>query len=523
MPILKNVLGLDLGSHSLKAVELRQTLRGIEAIQLATQPRPGDETPLPDLVHEFVHFHRLTTDHVVTALRGDRISSRRLVFPFRERRKLTQAVPFAVEGDLPFDLEDVAIDWEIVGGDRSATQVVALIAPRSDVSELLAALTRAGCPPRILEAEGLVLGNLGAVFDLDGTRLLVDLGHSKTTFCLLAQGRPIAARSVPVGGRHLTEAIAPDRGLSLEEAERSKCEDGVFRGGLDSAPPLAAAVLDRIAHEALRTLGSLESVLAGLGAGAVEELTIFGGTALLDRIDGFLSERTRVRAARLGLPRPGEGAGLVAGGSPIQFAPAIALALRGTSRACTRMNFRRDGFAVRLDVERILRDFRSTGWIATAALLISVGSFASGAFLDARRARILEQESSRLYAEAFPSQPAPRNTIAALREEVRQATDRAEFLGVYRGNLSALDLLTEISRRIPTTLDIVFEELSIDRQTIRMRVYAKSFQAADQLGAELAKFPPFSFTRIGSIETDRKTGGKRFNVTISLSSSEDRA
>ncbi len=522
MPILKNILGLDLGSHSLKAVELRQTLRGIEAIQLATQPRPTDETPLPDQVHEFVHFHRLTTDHVVAALSGNRISSRRRVFPFRGRRQLTQAVPFAVEDDIPFDLEDVAIDWEIVGGERNATQVVASIAPRSDVSELLALLARAGCPPRTLEAEGLVLGNLGAVFDLDGTRLLVDLGHSKTTFCLLAQGRPIAARSVPVGGLHLTEAIARDRGLSLEEAERVKCEDGVFRTGLESAPPQTTAVLDRIAHEALRTLGSLESVLVGLGAGAVEELTIFGGTALLDRIDGFLSERTGVRAARLGLPRPGEGAGLVAGGSPVQFAPAIALALRGTSRACTRMNFRQDGFGVRLDVERVLRDFRSTGWVATAALLISVASYASGAFLDARRARVLEEESSRLYSEAFPNQPAPRNAIAALREEVRQATDRAEFLGVYRGNLSALDLLTEISKRIPTTLNVVFEELSIDRQTIRLRVYAKSFQAADQLGAELAKFPPFADTRIGAIETDRKNGGKRFNVTISLSSPEDR-
>jgi hypothetical protein len=244
---------------------------------------------------------------------------------------------------------------------------------------------------------------------------------------------------------------------------------------------------------------------------------------LLDRVDGFLSERIGVPVARLGLPRAGEGAGLVAGGSPIQYAPAIALALRGTSRASTRMNFRRDGFAARLDIARILRPFRSTGWIATAALLIGVGSYASDAIIDAQRARVLEEQSNRLYTEAFPGQPVPRATVAALRKEVRQATDRAEFLGVYRGNLSALDLLTEISRRIPTTLDIVFEELSIDRQTIRMRVYAKSFQAADQLGAELAKFPPFASTRIGAIETDRKTGGKRFNVTISLAPAEDRA
>jgi hypothetical protein len=63
---------------------------------------------------------------------------------------------------------------------------------------------------------------------------------------------------------------------------------------------------------------------------------------------------------------------------------------------------------------------------------------------------------------------------------------------------------------------VVFEELAIDGQTIRIRVVAKSFEAADRLGTELAKFGPFSQARIGAIETDRVTGSKRFTVTISL-------
>ena len=133
MPVMKNVLGLDLGSHSLKAVELQQALRGFEAVQLRSLPRPSDEIALPDLVKRFVGLHRLSTDHVVTALAGDHLSSRRLIFPFRERRKLAQAVPFAVEAELPFELEDVVIDWEIVGGDRSRTEVMAAIAPRKEV------------------------------------------------------------------------------------------------------------------------------------------------------------------------------------------------------------------------------------------------------------------------------------------------------------------------------------------------------------------------------------------------------
>ena len=99
---------------------------------------------------------------------------------------------------------------------------------------------------------------------------------------------------------------------------------------------------------------------------------------------------------------------------------------------------------------------------------------------------------------------------------------RAEFLGVYRGNLSALDLLAEVSRHIPKDLEIGFDELNIDRQLIRMKVHAKSFEAADRLGAELAKFEPFAQARIGSIETDRKSGGKRFNVTISLAPAGER-
>ena len=84
-------------------------------------------------------------------------------------------------------------------------------------------------------------------------------------------------------------------------------------------------------------------------------------------------------------------------------------------------------------------------------------------------------------------------------------------------------MLTEISKRVPPDLDVVFEELSIDKQIIRMRVQAKSFEAADRLRVELAKFPPFAKARIGAIETDNKTGAKRFNVTISLAPEAERA
>jgi type IV pilus assembly protein PilM len=519
MPVLKNVLGLDLGSHSIKAVELQQTFRGASAAQLRSLPRVDDEIPLPELIRRFVQLHELSTAHVVSALRADRISSRRLSFPFADRRRLDQAVAFEVDGDVALELDQVVVDWAIVGGDKSRAEVVASIAPRAEVSELIETLRAAGCEPRTLEAEGFVLGNLAAAFDLPGTQLLIDLGHRKTTFCLLLDGKAVAARSVPVAGAALTEALAKDRLLGLAEAERAKCEEGVFGGSLADAPARTAAVLDTLAREVVRTLGAFEPLFV---AGSQPVLTLLGGSAQLDRIDEYLAERSGLPAARLGLPTPGGVDGLAASGSPLLYAPAIALALRGTAQASTRMNFRQDEFAVRLDLARQLRDFRPTLWLAGATALLAMISFGTSTVLEARRASAIEARAAALWTQVLPSKPVPENLVAALRDEVRAGSERAEFLGVYAGNLSALDVLTEISKHVPPDLDVVFEELSIDKQIIRMRVQAKSFESADRLRVELTKFAPFAQARIGAIETDNKTGAKRFNVTISLAPEADR-
>lgn len=515
MAILKNVLGLDLGSHSVKAVEFEQGFRSVEAINLQTVERRDGDQPLTDLLQRLVQVHTLATEHIVTAVRGDRMSVRRLSFPFSQRRRLAPAVILEVQDQLPFDIDEVILDWAVVGQERNKADVVAAVATREEVSQLIASLHEAGCDPRTVEAEGLVLANLTAAFDLPGNRLLADIGHSKTTLCLLADGQPIAARSFGVAGAALTEAIAKDRGFGFEDAERAKCEDGIASAGVGAR---CGEVLDQIGAEISRMVVSQEPHLIG----GLSEVTIFGGTAQLERLDEHLTERTGLPTARLGLPSGEDELHLVAGGSPLVFAPAIALALRGTSRATTDLNFRQDEFAQKVDLRRFRRDFGTTGVLAAIVVALAVTSFATSAMLEAGRAGNVEGKVAALYGDVFPGQSVPDNPVASLREAVRDANERAEFLGVYRGNLSALDLLSKISERIPADLDVTFQELSIDRQTIRIEAYATSFEAAERLGAELGKFGPFGQARIGAIETDKRSGRKKFNVTISLASPEER-
>jgi hypothetical protein len=367
-----------------------------------------------------------------------------------------------------------------------------------------------------VEAEGLVLSNLSSVFDLPGPRLLADLGHRKTTLCLCVDGRALASRTVPVAGLALTRALARDRGVSEVEAERIKREEGLL-GGPSTA---ALEVLDRLAREILRTIGSLESLLPG-GIAGLQAVHLLGGSGRLHRLDEFLSERTGLPTQRLPLPAGELGSAFLAGGDPLLFGPAMALALRGSSRAATRMNLRQGELGPRIDYRQVARDLRPTLALAGAALVLGGLSLGTRIALDGRRADAADRQARALVAEALPAQGEASNPLAAMEAAVRSAQRRAETLGVYRGNLSALDILTEISRLVPPSLDVVFEELSIDRQVIQIKGHSPSFGSVDALRAKLAQFGPFAEITVGDITADAKRGGQNFNVRISLSDEKE--
>jgi general secretion pathway protein L len=517
----RRILGLDLGSHSVKAVEFRQTLRGVEVAQLRSLPLDDPAPALASELRDFVQMHDLPTEHVVVSLAGDRVSTRRLSFPFRDRRKIGPAVPFEVEAQVPFELDDFFVDWEIVGQQKAHTEVTATLAPRSEVALLLETIRDAGINPRTVEAEGLVLANLASVFELDGTRLLADIGHRKTTLCLCVNGRAVAARTVPIAGLAITEALARERGIAELEAEGVKISDGIFGGTGRNESPAGVAVADQLAREMVRTLGSLETA-AGDGEGPpLSEIVLMGGTAHLHRLDEFLAEHTGLRVGRLALPPAEVGAALVAGGDPVIFAPAIALAVRGSMRARTRMNFRQDELARRIDLRKLGRELRWTAGLAGIALLLACASTVANITLQSRRAERLEKQTASLYQEAFPGRPAAGGVLAAMKEAVRGAEQRADTLGIYRGNLSALQVLAEISSRVPADLDVVFEELSIDRQVIQIKGHSPSFQSVDRLKAELQKYTPFSEIKLGEVASDARRGGRTFNLRISLSSGSE--
>jgi general secretion pathway protein L len=522
----RSVLGLDLGSHSLKAVELRVSPRHLAPGQFRVHPRVDLETPIGEHVQRFIGMHGLPTAQVACALPATYLSTRRLEFPFSDTRRLAQAIPFEIEAETPFHIEDIFVDWNLLSSDRSHGSVAATLVQRSHVARLLEALEAGGCDPHVLEAEGLVLANLAPVFGLDGSQLVVDIGHEKTTFCVLQDRRPVLARSIPVAGRAMTEALAAESGLSLEDAEQRKCEAGVLGRGAASGSPGVVAIVDRIAREAIRTLEASESH-AGAGPVAREaRITLVGGGARLERIDEALARRTGLETQRIRMPGDSPHAQLVEGVDPVLFAPALALALRLSGESTTRMNFRQGPFAYRQDFKAIFdRELRPTAALAAVFVVLLGVSAATSITLQYRRADRHHDAVRALYQEAFPEAGAPpANPVSALGSALRDAQDRADFLGLYNDNRSALQLLAELSRAIPTDLPVRVTEVNIDRNLIRLDVDAEGYEAADRLTSVLSSTPPFEGAKVaGSIKTDRRSGGVSFNVSIPLAEVESGA
>jgi len=510
----RRILGLDLGTHSVKAVELRLSFRDLEVVQMRTLPlQPGTEEPLAEL-HDFLVQHDLPLDGTVVALPGDRVSTRRLQFPFRDQKRLTAAVPFELEGLVPFELDEFLLAWGIAQQRDSQTSVLAGLTPRAEVEKTLGRLAALHINPRRIEAEGPALANLSGLFSLPETCVIADLGHSKTTLTLVIDGCAVATRTTPIGGLALTQAIASEGGVSEVEAEALKHEEGVFDAAGQFRSPASGEVIDRLARAIARFLGSIEDLIPG----DLSDLLLCGGGAHLHRLDDHLTSRLGLPVRRLHAPAEGEGVAALAAGDPELFAPALAIALSDTPRALTKLNFRQDDLAHRFDFMRVGREFRAPLALVAVALGLACGGVLTGISTENSRGEQLESEALARYEASFPGQEAPRSVVSSMQQAVTAAQDRADTLGVYRGNLSALDILTEISARVPPDVEVVFEELAIDRQIVQIKGHSPAFGSVDRLRAELAKYAPFSAIVVGDITRDARRGGQTFSMRISLSS-----
>ena len=282
----KSIVGLDIGSSCIKAVELTREKydRVITGYAQIDVPNEGARQ---EAIAELMRVAKFRSKRVATAVSGKNVIFRYISMAEMTDDRLLQAVRLEAEKYIPFDVSEVELDAQKIGNGQDSNgkpdmKVLLVAAKKSIVSDHARILTELGLQPVSVGVDGFALGNAWELGDLVNpgiqdpgrTVALIDIGATKASINILRDNISCFAREVPMGGQDLTNAIARRLGVEPAQAEILKRSPGEQLTVVQEA---TSQVLEDLGNEINLSFDFFENQFDG----EVQEVWLTGGSALL--------------------------------------------------------------------------------------------------------------------------------------------------------------------------------------------------------------------------------------------------
>src|SRR6266853_304477 len=247
MPRVARIFTLNLGSQAISVADFRPqsggglVLRDYKRRDLAIE-NPGEpirHAQITATIREILNELGIKSGKVNYAVAGQSVFARFVKLPAVEEEKIDRIIAFEAQQNVPFPIDEVVWDYQLVGGGTDEQLQVVLVAIKSDLLEgINAAVEAAGLRPTVIGVANMALYNAFRYnySDVTDSSLVVDIG-ARTTNLLFIEAGKIFSRSVPIGGSSITSAIAREFEESTAAAEARKRRDGfVSLGGAYAEP-----------------------------------------------------------------------------------------------------------------------------------------------------------------------------------------------------------------------------------------------------------------------------------------------
>ncbi|MGH7254992.1 MAG: type IV pilus assembly protein PilM, partial [Nitrospirales bacterium] len=257
------LVGLDLGSSAIKLVQIKEVKGryilqkfGIKPLEpeVIVDGTVMDAGRVVSAIRELFEETDVKLKTVATSISGHSVIIKKIILPPMPEEELDGQVRLAAEQYIPFDINEVSIDFHILNPaeqaeDGQPQMSVLLVAAKKDkINELTELLQGAGLTPMVLDVDAFAIENMYGInyaVEPEDFITLVNIGASVMNINVLKGGTSAFTRDVPVGGNRYTEAIQRDLGVSYEEAESAKLGQEV--GGLDT--DVVASVIEGVNAE----------------------------------------------------------------------------------------------------------------------------------------------------------------------------------------------------------------------------------------------------------------------------------
>lgn len=529
----QRILGIDIGTYSVKVAEVVRRFRTFDFVGFYERRIQYNEL----LTHEesiaialqgLIDDHHLQWDIAVAGFPGQRVSSRLLTFPFTGAKKIDQTVRFEIESFIPFDVNDVVIDYAVVASTKESSKVLVVYVQKGEVVKRLTMLEGAGVDPRHLCVEGveaITLVNLGMV-PPEGGYAILDIGHEKTTLSICHGHRLGYVRSISIAGRDITERVATRLGIPIDEAERLKIEIGHL-------PSEAAGEMDDLTRGVVQAIASvMEELVLHLRQTlfsyrdeqgvTVEGIYLSGGTSRLPGLDHYLSDTLKQNVAYVN-PLDFHFTKLdLASAHRHVIAQALAFALKGVSSGSSPdIDLRQGEIAFKGDVEQLGGSMRSAAISVLVVIGLGLSYFTVSYYSLKTKLKKIESDIREMVVQAIPDTPAravssSRGALAVVKSKRSEIAERREKLRMLLER-SPLDVLKEISSILPPRAEVTMntEKISILADRVVLSGSTTSFESVDKIRQSLEKSKVFKSVTSGNVRKGSK-GDVKFDLSLDL-------
>lgn len=296
----KKVIGLDIGTSSLKLAELDVSKGGAVLQGFRVAPTPlnsvsgGEITDVGSLstaIRGLADDLRSSRKSVATGMWGMAVIVKKITMAKPESKKvLKDTIRYEAEQYIPFDINNVSLAYHVLESVSTpgAIDVLLIAAQNELVGQYQQAIEIAGLSCAVIDVAGFALANL---FELNYGKFpgenigLLNFGAAVTNFVVISNGDVVFCRDIPVGGMNYTNEISKSMGISVQEAEMLKLSAVARQEVPDEVVSLISATNETVAEEVRNSLDFLNATTNGL---TLNRCLVTGGasstTGLMDAV-----------------------------------------------------------------------------------------------------------------------------------------------------------------------------------------------------------------------------------------------
>jgi type IV pilus assembly protein PilM len=298
----KELIGLDIGSSSIKAVEFDWGKKTPKLKHFGMIPLPPeaivdgafmDSASIVESIRSLIEGLRIKTKKVAVSISGHSVYIKTINVPTMSEVQLEESIKWEAEQQIPFDIEDVNLDFQILDEQVSPDQMpVLLVAAKKDmINDYTAVIEEAGLQPTIVDVDVFAIEN---AFNLnfespeEEVIALVNIGASVMNINILKRGTSAFTRDISIGGRQITEEIQKRLKMTYEEAESLKVKERDAGAQNPEVEKIIQGTAEQLATEVRR---SLEFFAASSSGGEIKKIFLSGGCAKIQMLPGLIEER----------------------------------------------------------------------------------------------------------------------------------------------------------------------------------------------------------------------------------------